>query len=78
MKRKSKNRKSVELTLPADLTIGLSESKFKVFDDSGKVGELQVSKGSVVWFPRKGKLGYWMNWDTFNRVMKGGRKIKQR
>ena len=51
MKKKAKNRKTVEMTLPKDLIVGLSDARFRVSNDDGIIGELQVSKGSVVWFP---------------------------
>lgn len=72
-------KKSVELTLPKDMSIGLSEAVFRVFDEGSKLGELQVSKGSVTWFSRNGKLGYTMGWDKFDRIMQeNGRKTKTR
>ena len=72
-------RKTVGLTLLKEITIGLSKAKFVVQDDCMKVGELQVSQGSIVWFPRFGKRGYKMDWDVFGRSMKdNGRKCRKR
>lgn len=77
--RKAANRKEVVITLPKGLEIGLAESKFSVYDDNGKVGELQVSKGSVVWFPFHSKLGYQMGWEKFNEMMmENGNKARRR
>lgn len=66
MKRKPKNKKTLELTLPKNLTIGMSDACFRVKDDDGMIGELQVSKGSLVWFPRDAKKGYRLPWCRFN------------
>lgn len=66
MKRKPKNKKTLELTLPKNLTIGMSDACFRVKDDDGMIGELQVSKGSLVWFPRDAKKGYRLTWRRFD------------
>lgn len=72
-------RKTVGLILPQEITIGLSKAKFIVQEGCVKVGELQVSQGSIVWFPRFGKLGYKMDWDGFNDCMENnGRKCRRR
>jgi len=76
---KSAVRKTVGLTLSKEITVGLSKAKFVVQDGCLKFGELQVSQGSIVWFPRFGKRGYKMDWDVFGRSMKdNGRKCRKR
>jgi hypothetical protein len=75
----SLTRKTVGLTLPHEITIGLSKARFVVQEGCIKVGELQVSQGSIVWFPRFGKLGYKMDWDGFKDCMENnGRKCRRR
>lgn len=69
MKRKPKNMKTLELTLPKGMTLGMSDACFRVRNDDGVIGELQVSKGSVVWFPRDAKKGYRMPWARFDSLM---------
>ena len=79
MKRKDKNHKTVEMELPKGLTIGLSDACFRVRDDDGMIGELQVSKGSVVWFPADAKKGYKLGWFSFDNLMKkAGVKCEKR
>ena len=51
MRRKKRNTKTIEMTLPA-CPIGISDACFRVKDKDGIIGELQVSKGAVVWFPK--------------------------
>ena len=76
---KSVGRKTVGLTLSKEITVGLSKAKFVVQDDCLKIGELQVSQGSVVWFPKFGKLGYKVNWERFDDIMQEkGRKCRKR
>lgn len=79
MKRKPKNKKTLELTLPKNLTIGMSDACFRVKDDDGMIGELQVSKGSLVWFPRDAKKGYRLTWHQFDHLAcEHGRQCESR
>lgn len=81
-KKKSltKNRKTVEMELPKGLVIGMADARFRVSNDDGIIGELQVSKGAVVWFPRDAKKGYKLDWFRFDDLMqeKGARCEKRR
>lgn len=80
MKKTSKNKKTVEMELPKGLVIGMADARFRVGNDDGMIGELQVSKGAVVWFPRDAKKGYKLNWFQFDDLMqkKGSRCEKRR
>ena len=80
MKKTMKNKKTVEMELPKGLVIGMADARFRVSNDDGMIGELQVSKGSVVWFPRDAKKGYKLNWFRFDNLMqeKGARCEKRR
>jgi len=69
MKKKSRNLKTLELSLPAGMRIGVSDACFRVRNNDGIIGELQVSKGSLVWFPRDAKKGYRIGWNRFDRLM---------
>lgn len=75
---KSVDRKTVGLTLTKEITVGLSKAKFVVQDGCLKFGELQVSQGSIVWFPRFGKRGYKMDWEKFDKCMQQGHKGRKR
>jgi hypothetical protein len=35
---------------------------FTVQEDDEKFGELRISKGAIVWFPRNKQIGYRMSW----------------
>ncbi len=49
---------------------------FVVWSDDVKLGELQVSKGSIDWLPGNGRGRYRMRWEKFNELMKeGGRRM---
>ena len=80
MKKAMKNKKTVEMELPKGLVIGMADARFRVSNDDGIIGELQVSKGAVVWFPRDAKKGYKLDWFRFNTLMreKGARCEKRR
>lgn len=80
MKSLTQNRKTVEMELPKGLVIGMADARFRVSNDDGIIGELQVSKGAVVWFPRDAKKGYKLNWFRFDDLMqaKGARCEKRR
>jgi hypothetical protein len=47
--------------------VGNSDVVFEVFtDDGGKLGELRISRGGVVWWPRDAKTRkFEMNWEQF-------------
>lgn len=42
---------------------------FKVRVDGEKFGELRVSKGSIVWFPKNRSKGHKMGWKKFDKMM---------
>ena len=49
-----------------------SDVTFAVWSDEAKLGELQVSKGSIDWLPGNGRTRYRMRWKRFNEIMKEG------
>ena len=60
---------NVNFTIPKR-SLGKSDIEFVVKKDSGILGELKISKGSLVWFPKGANIGYRMRWDRFNSIMK--------
>lgn len=59
---------NVSFTIPwRDL--GTSDVEFEVKKDGEALGKLEVSKGSVVWFPKGAKKGHKMSWGKFSRTM---------
>ena len=46
---------------------------FEVEQDGEKFGELRVSKGALVWFPRNKKIGYRISWKKFDELAREGR-----
>jgi len=48
--------------------LGKADVSFVVKDDDGVLGTLKVSKGAVVWYPKKTNYGYKAAWDKFQRV----------
>jgi hypothetical protein len=43
-----------------------------------KLGELQVSMGSIDWLPGNGRTRYRMRWEKFNEFMKAEGRSKPR
>ena len=42
---------------------------FKIRKDGEKFGEIRISKGSIVWFPKNKTNGYKMGWKKFDEIM---------
>lgn len=46
---------------------------FSVSGENGKLGELRISKGNLVWVTNNGRISNYMTWSDFNQIMtKGG------
>lgn len=58
----------VEVTAPP-LELDSRDFVFVVQRDGTKLGELRVSKGSVVWFPFNARSGYRLDWSQLDRLM---------
>ena len=59
-----------------DSQLSSADVVFTVPTESGKVGELHVSKGAVAWKPVNGKESYKMAWIKFGNMMQdNGRKL---
>ena len=59
----------VTVDLPTGLVLH-SDVTFVVVSDEAKLGELQVSKGSIDWLPGNGRTRYRMRWEKFNELMR--------
>jgi hypothetical protein len=59
----------VTIDLPTRFVLH-SDVTFVVWSDDAKLGELQVSKGSIDWLPGNGRTRYRMRWEKFNELMK--------
>jgi hypothetical protein len=68
----------VNFTLP-EQELGKADVTFQVRKDTDKFGELKISNGSAVWFPRHGKQGYRLSWSKLEELfMDNGNKIEKR
>ena len=72
-----REKTTVQLMATHDVTVDLptrfvlhSDVTFVVWSDDAKLGELQVSKGSIDWLPGNGRTRYRMRWEKFNELMK--------
>ncbi len=67
----------VTIDLPTRFVLH-SDVTFVVWSDDVKLGELQVSKGSIDWLPGNGRTRYRTRWEKFNELMKeGGRRMSR-
>ena len=62
----------VKFTLPWR-ELGNPDISFSVYRDSKKVGELRISRGAVVWYPRGKVRPRKLNWPSFDKLMKEAR-----
>lgn len=59
----------IEFTIPPR-ALGRSDVRFDVKTSNGVLGSLAVSKGSLVWFPKKASYGLKMSWEELDRLMR--------
>jgi hypothetical protein len=69
---------TVKFTLP-ERELGKADITFVVKKDADKFGELKISNGSAVWFPKNGKQGYRVGWTKLEEFFKEvGVKVEKR
>jgi hypothetical protein len=68
---------NVTIDLPTRFVLH-SDVTFAGWSDEAKLGELQVSKGSIDWLPGNGRTRYRMRWEKFNDLMKEEGRAKPR
>lgn len=68
----------VTFTVP-DRPLGKTDIEFAVVANGEKLGTLRVSKGSLVWYPKKGQNGLKISWAKFDALMReNGRAAEKR
>jgi hypothetical protein len=71
-------RHVVHFSVP-ERRLGNADVEFAVYSDGERLGLLKVSKGGIVWRHANKKLGRFMDWGTFDRVMQTeGRRERAR
>lgn len=69
---------TVKFTLP-ERELGKADITFEVRKDKDKFGELKISNGSAVWFPKNGRQGYRIGWSKLEEFfIENGVKIEKR
>ena len=58
----------VKFDLPTGIVLH-SDVKFVVWSDAEKLGELQVSQGTIDWIPGNARTRYQMEWEKFDEIM---------
>jgi hypothetical protein len=67
----------VQFTVPKR-DLGKSDVVFSVNIDGEKLGTLEVSKGSVVWYRKNNSYGHKVGWSEFDRIMDGYPRVEKR
>jgi len=60
---------NVKFNIP-ERELGRADVEFDISDDVSKIGRLKVSKGGVEWVRKDHSLGYKLNWNLFDEVMR--------
>ena len=58
----------IEIELPPKVVLH-KDVTFVVRSDNEKLGELRISKGSVDWVPRSGRIVRRLPWERFDALM---------
>jgi len=58
----------VTVEIPTGIVLH-SDVKFVVRSDDERLGELQVSKGTIDWIPGNARTRYRMGWERFHELM---------
>lgn len=73
-RRKAKAGHQVSFTIP-HRPLGKADIRFRIAQSGRRFGELFISKGAVVWYPRSKQLGFKLSWSRFDDlVRKYGRR----
>jgi hypothetical protein len=68
----------VSINLPKR-ELGRADATFEIDKDGEKLGELRISNGSAVWFPKNGPKGYKLGWTALNALfLEHGKKCEKR
>ena len=57
--------------------LGKTDVDFVVNNDAGRLGTLRISKGALVWFPRRTKKGHKVEWEMFDEYMRDRRRAER-
>jgi len=67
-------RHAVEMRQPPEQILN-RDVEFVIRENGRKLGELHVSKGSIVWIPSNGRYKRRMRWSKFAALMKDEKLI---
>jgi hypothetical protein len=58
----------VDFTVPSR-PLGKTDIRFVIRTGDGVLGTLRISKGALVWFPKKTNYGHKVPWHQFHRLI---------
>jgi len=69
-RRRSRRKHFVDAELQiAELTKSGSSINLRIYADDEKIGELEIGRGSLIWYGRKWKSGRRISWSRFAEKM---------
>ena len=68
---------NVTFSIPAR-DLGKADIEFFVKVNGSTLGKLDVSKGSLVWFPKDTQYGHKIGWSEFSKVMQDYPRLEKR
>jgi hypothetical protein len=70
-------RHDVQFTVPSR-DLGKADLVFDVRVDGEKLGTLEVSRGSLVWYRKNDSYGHKLGWTEFDRIMDAYPRLEKR
>ena len=58
--------------------LGKSDVHFTIMGDGAMLGKLEVSKGTLVWYPSGTTYGHKINWSQFGEMMSNYPRLERR
>jgi len=68
---------TVKFKIP-EKDLGKADISFSITRDGEKFGELKISNGSVVWFPKNSPKGYKWGWKAIDEFFQNSKKHETR
>ena len=66
----------VELTIPNDISVGITDVVFRVTEDTRRLGTVRISRGAID-FTKRGGQRFRLSWPDFAELMEQeGRRVK--
>jgi hypothetical protein len=79
-RKPTSQRHSVTVSVKNQLQLSKAGSAliFDVRDDGRRIGQIEIGRGSAIWWPRNAQIGKRVNWQNFAKAMEeaAGTKVR--